>query len=145
MEAGTLHYTFKLTDFGVAEKFQWTPPESEGERGSPGFMAPEVSDWETGNTPYNAFKPDIYSFGMTLAASVGNSKWGKSEIVRALRAALRGKRLNFQDIQQMYQIGPELGNLILSCTIPDPNRRFDIMNVCEDKWITDFYADGVYL
>lgn len=52
-------YTLVLSDFGFANI---NKPNLEIYKGTPGYRSPQI----TGNTPYDGFKEDIFSFGVTL-------------------------------------------------------------------------------
>lgn len=65
------NFNVKLSDFGTAEICTHTQLISS-RKGTPGYIAPEVEDFSL-DTPFDAFKADIYSLGMTLKKMLGKS------------------------------------------------------------------------
>ena len=73
-------FNIKFSDFGTSILLLDTDWTSSRRWGTRGFMAPEV-DKTTQLTPYNVFKADIYSLGVTLMILTGNLKIMLSSIL----------------------------------------------------------------
>jgi serine/threonine protein kinase len=64
-------YLFKLTDFGLSQKFKQNDPKiAYRSIGTTLFMVPEMANESSLKAGYDVFKADVYGLGVTLAKSL---------------------------------------------------------------------------
>jgi serine/threonine protein kinase len=116
----SINLIYKLTDFGLSQKYKMDclTPKYNVPAGTPKYIAPEVI-FSGLNIDYETKPADIYSLGITLAASVA------------------GMGLIFTNFKRYkkYGISKELIHLITAMTRANPSHRPTIQQLCNDAWV----------
>ena len=122
---------YKLTDFGLAQKFEMKAPRTADAGGTPDYIAPEVED---AVAEFSAKRADIYSLGCTLCAMVIGADW--DQFLKMLRnASWPPDRKAIDHYRSFRNLGPEVLDLIRLMTREDPMERPKIRQVLGHKWL----------
>ena len=120
-------YYFKLTDFGMAQRYAMNAPmEVTGIFGTKGFTPPE---WQPSGV-IGAEKADVYALGITLYESLTGQQFTKQH--------LRRRCLNWTRHSGVTQ---ELAQLFVGMTEEDPTNRWSLDQVANSTWIKDMFQD----
>ena len=126
-------YTFKLTDFGLSQKFSiGQPMESTEVVGTKKYKAPEMGP----NSPYSAPKADVYSLGISILVSL----CGKDMTHHELRDRCASR-------DPSSGVSQQLAELVSAMTEVDPSSRFSLAQVHQHPWIRNMfrhYSDPYY-
>ena len=114
---------FKLGDFGIARKLE-NVTGGLSQKGSPNYMAPEVAH----STQYDA-TVDLYSLGIVLYQLMNKNRLPFLDTERQLlnpneRAAALSQRLEGEPLPAPCDASPEMAEVILCASNPDPSKRF---------------------
>jgi serine/threonine protein kinase len=116
----SVNLIYKLTDFGLSQKYKMDclTPKYNVPAGTPKYIAPEVI-FSGLNIDYETKPADIYSLGITLAASVA------------------GMSLHFTNFKRYkkYGISKKLLHLMAAMTRANPAHRPTIQQICNDAWV----------
>ncbi|XP_013394429.1 testis-specific serine/threonine-protein kinase 1 [Lingula anatina] len=115
----------KLTDFG------FSCPTSEGDLltqrcGSYAYAAPEILDGD----PYEGFKTDIWSMGVTLYAMLCGKLPFHEEDIDILRISMND-RIHFT-----RHISKDAKTLIRAMLCPNPKKRITLEEICHSSWLS---------
>ena len=120
---------YKLTDFGLAKKFETSGPRATDAGGTRDYTAPEV-----GKVPeFSAKKADIYSLGCTLAVMLFGGPWKQiTDMFRGTPWPPSSQQM--QSIKAQKNVGFEAIDLLRWMTRADPTERPKIKRVLTHKW-----------
>ena len=117
----------KLADFGLSQLID-DNSLSKHFHGSPLSLAPEILR----KTPYNPFKADIWSLGVTFyIMATGNPPWKASNKIDYHQKILEGYEISFKGINEDYSI------FLQSLIKFEPNLRIEISKLLKFKLFKD--------
>ena len=122
---------YKLSDFGLAQKFETGEARTSIAGGTPSYMAPELKSGS--GEEFDAKRADIYSLGCTLAAMVIGPGWDSF----ILNLNLAPWPLSAQDtynIRAIRKLSLDVVLLMRMMTRTDPLERPLMAEVRADKW-----------
>ncbi|XP_054155483.1 uncharacterized protein LOC128953959 [Oppia nitens] len=120
---------FKLADYGLAAQH----PEILGNRGTVGYMAPELAP----NATVRTFPCDIWSLGITLCETLGGIGLSR-QVVDQFR--LVTNQHDFQQLIQTTQIQVDtlaFVDMIIGMLIIDPKFRFTCTQIINSQWFAN--------
>ena len=124
---------YKLTDFGLAQKFDkklFRNARTKEGGGTENYMAPEIMTGEQ----FSAKRADIYSLGFTLAVMV-RGKLAKIFVdnMKKVRWPLTQNSIDY--LHSHYKLSVEVADLIRRMTSDRPNKRPKIDKVMVHQWL----------
>ncbi|CAG9760959.1 unnamed protein product [Ceutorhynchus assimilis] len=125
----TLEEQLKISDFGVAETFDFFAKDDTCYigQGSPAFQPPEIAN---GSESFAGFKVDIWSSGVTLYNFVtGLYPFEGNNIFRLFESIGKGIFTIPKEIED------PLRDLILGMLRKDPEERFTLQQVKQHPWV----------
>ena len=120
----------KLCDFGLSKIHKAGDVLSSSYVGSIAFIAPEIFL----QVPYDSFKADIWSFGVTLyVMATGKIPW-KQDSVETVKNSIQGGPIDFDIIENK-----QFREVVESCMQRDASKRPTIKEIVENP-IFDIHA-----
>lgn len=144
------NFNIRLSDFGTVEK-----DRGDGltcwRKGTENYMAPEIKDKEACKGPYDMYKADIYSLGVTLYVmlmmqfpfakledeSLNSFSTEESEDDQDLSP----KSTKFENLDQVPEELQGVMELISLMLHPDPSRRPSWEEIFSHPWMCDSSLD----
>ena len=142
-------FNIKLADFGSAVNLS----EADGftclKRGTPKYMAPEVLELQQ-NEEYDAYKADMYSFGVVLFAML-TGEFPNSEIISNNLLTLETdwssspefiERAKNQDLKYKW-LSKEVKELLSNLLDPEPFARPTASEILQGPWFTESFSQNI--
>ncbi|CAI2378717.1 unnamed protein product [Moneuplotes crassus] len=145
------NYNIRLADFGTIEEDVRQDGLCCWKKGTDSFMAPEIKNMKKLQKPYNMYKADVYSLGMTLLImltmkhpySKENNKNDDFISTNNSGDSISSLSNNSESFARMNELEEELGvmNLISFMLHPDPSMRPTCEEIFTHPWMNDSSLD----
>lgn len=136
------YYNTKIADLGSASCLQKSKGILSEIKGTPSYMAPEISEYKGA---YNGFKADVYSLGVCLFAMIFGSLPFKDNNEESTSSSDKEMILNKTILNISCELWDSLDlklrDLLMGMLAKDPAKRLSMAEVMNHAWINEYDAN----